>query len=193
VYGISLEDTTGIIVDNFSMRGISGTILKGLSTEKLGQFNDLLHYDLIILEYGLNVLEANRTNYEQYGENMIETIQHLQACFPETDFLLIGISDRSMRKNGQYQTMPAVPAMLAVQKKICAGTGIMFWNLYEAMGGENSMLGFVQSSPPRANKDYTHLTFKGGEYIGNLLFETFIYEKERYDEKKAYLEKINSK
>ncbi len=186
VYGVSLEDTTGVLVDNFAMRGSAGFVLKSISQKKLEAFNRLTHYDLLIFQYGLNVMEANKTKYSNFKKNMIETIQYFQSCFPETSFLMIGIPDRSMRKNGTYQTMPGVHAMNEVQKSICAETGIVFWNLYEAMGGENSMVDFVNAKPPKANKDYTHLTFSGGEYLGSLLYETMMYEKERYDKKTAY-------
>ncbi len=190
VFGVSLEDTTGVIVDNFAMRGIPGQSLREIPQHQFTEYNKILKYDLVILEYGLNVLEAKRTEYKHYENEMIETVRYLKACFPDTDFLLISVSDRSMLKDGNYVTMPAIPAMVATQKRIASESKIVFWNLFEAMGGENSMPEFVRSTPPRANKDYTHLTFAGGEYLGNLLFETILYEKERYDTQKAYQSKI---
>ncbi len=191
VYGISLEDLSGISVDNFSIRGYTGLTFNRISTEMLTRFDSLLNYDLIILGYGLNVMEANRTNYKWFRDNMIKSIQHLQASFPNAGFLLIGVSDRSMRKDGEYKTMPGVPAMVSTQREICAETNIVFWNLYEAMGGENSMIELVNSKPPKANKDYTHLTFAGGAFLGNKLYETIIFEKELYDKKKDYYNQIN--
>ena len=185
VYGVSLEDTTGVLLDNYSIRGFSGTGLQSFSREKLSQFNDLLHYDLIILGYGLNVTEAKRTDYETYETEMIKTINYLKASFPDASILSIGVPDRSYKENGDYKTMPGILSMIEHQKDMCKKTGIVFWNLFEAMGGENSMPLFVNSNPSKANKDYTHLTFAGGEYLGNLLYETFMYEKEAYEKKSS--------
>ena len=183
VYGVSLEDTTGVIVDNYSIRGFSGTGLQNLSPDKLSQFNNLLKYDLIILGFGLNVTETQRVDYKAYEAEMVKTIKFLQTSFPSTSFLLIGVPDRSYKNKDNYETMPGVMAMVEHQKRICENSGIVFWNLYEAMGGKNSMPLFVNSNPPKASKDYTHLTFEGGEYLGSLLYETFMYEKDVYEKK----------
>ena len=186
VYGVSLEDTTGVILDNYSIRGFSGTGLQSLSQKKLSQFNNLLQYDLIILEYGLNITEAKRKDYTAYETEMVKTINHLKLSFPNASILLVGVSDRSYKENNDYKTMPGILSMVEYQKNICQKTGIVFWNLFEAMGGKNSMPLFVNSIPPKANKDYTHLTFAGGEYLGNLLYETFMYEKKIFEKKNPH-------
>ena len=177
VYGVSLEDTVGVLLDNYSIRGFSGTGLQNLS--KLSQFNDLLQYDLIILGYGLNVTEAKRTEYNTYEAEMVKAINHLKTSFPNACILLISVPDRSYKGSEDYETMPGILSMIEYQDIICQKTGIVFWNLFEAMGGKNSMPLFVNSKPPKANKDYTHLTFAGGEYLGNLLYATIMYEKEK--------------
>jgi hypothetical protein len=181
VFGISLQDKSGVIVDNFSMRGSPGTTLKLLSEDMLKQTDSLLSYDLIILQYGLNVMTANRKNYSSYQKGMQETVEHLKKCFPQSSILLLSVGDRSMRKEGGYATMPGVPAMVACQQAVCAETGIVFWNLFEAMGGSGSMVEMVKATPPRANKDYTHLNFEGGKYLGEILFNSIMFEKKRYD------------
>jgi hypothetical protein len=181
VYGVSLQDKSGVIVDNFSLRGAPGTTLKFLPDNILKQTDSLLAYDLIILQYGLNVMTANRTNYSTYQKGMQETVEHLKKCFPQSSILLLSVGDRSMHKDGSYVTMPGAPALVAYQQAICAETGIVFWNLFEAMGGSGSMVEMVKTKPPRANKDYTHLNFEGGKYLGEILFKSIAFEKKRYD------------
>ncbi|MDR2423556.1 MAG: GDSL-type esterase/lipase family protein [Prevotellaceae bacterium] len=181
VYGISLQDKTGVVVDNFSLRGAPGTSLKYLPEKILRQTDSLLNYNLIILQYGLNVMTANNTNYAFYQKGMKETIEHLRKCFPKSDIMLLSVGDRSMKKAGNYVTMPAVPALVEAQKAACAETGAVFWNLFEAMGGNASMIDMVGAKPPRANKDYTHLNFEGGKYLGEILFKTFVFEKKKFD------------
>jgi hypothetical protein len=181
VYGVSLQGKSGVVVDNFSLRGSPGTTLKLLSENVLTQTDSLLGYDLIILQYGLNVMTANRKNYLSYQKGMQETVEHLKKCFPKSSILLLSVGDRSMNKGGGYVTMPGVPAMVSCQQAVCAETGIVFWNLFEAMGGNGSMVEMVKTKPPRANKDYTHLNFEGGKYLGEILFKSLMFEKKRYD------------
>jgi hypothetical protein len=193
VFGISLQNSSGVVVDNFSLRGSPGTTLKVLSETMLKQTDSLLAYDLIILQYGLNVMSANRTNYSAYQKGMQETVEHLKKCFPHSNILLLSVGDRSMHKNGGYVTMPGVPAMVSCQQEVCSATGIVFWNLFEAMGGSGSMVEMVKSK--RASKDYTHLNFEGGKYLGEILFKSIVFEKKRYDKlrKNRKPKKVNKK
>ncbi len=188
-YGVSLEDTTGIIVDNFSIRGTAGTAFTKIPSSILKRFDQLAEYDLIILEYGLNAMEADKVGFKWYGDSMVKTIQYLQKCFPNASFLLLSVSDRSMKKDGEYVSMPSVKPFVNSQRRACSDSGIVFWNLFQAMGGEGSMADWANSNPPKANKDYTHLTFAGGRWLAKKLFETFEFENKRYNEKRVYLEK----
>jgi len=43
--------------------------------------------------------------------------------------------------------------------------------MYEAMGGKNSMVKWVDNSPSYGLKDYVHFTSLGGKRIAELLFE----------------------
>ena len=184
IHGISLEDPEGVTLDNFSLRGTPGTSLRYIPEATLRQTDSLLGYDLIVLQYGLNVMSANVTKYTTYGKNMVETVEHIKRCFPRSSILLLSVGDRSMKKQGAYATMPGVAAMVACQQSVCAQTGIVFWNLYEAMGGEGSMIHFVSTKPPKANKDYTHLNFAGGKHLAELLYRALEFEKTRYDRRR---------
>ena len=58
---------------------------------------------------------------------------------------------------------------------------MVFWDLYQAMGGEDSMVRFVAAKPALAARDYTHLTFKGGKKLGGELVQSLLFELERYE------------
>lgn len=178
--GIALEDESGVIVDNFSLRGNSGMILDRFSQERCRQWSEVRPYDLIVLQYGLNVISKDMLDYSWYRKRMTGVIRHLQECFPETDILLLGVTDRSHVVNGKYETMPEVLALLRAQRQIARNAGIPFWNMFAAMGGENSMVRFVNNN--WASKDYTHFSFRGGRELANALMKALLIEKEFYDE-----------
>lgn len=177
--GVALEDETGVVVDNYSLRGNSGLILGGLDPQVCEAFRAIRPYDLIILQYGLNAMDENMLDYGWYGQRMAQVIRHFRQCFPEADLLLVSIPDRANQYHGAFSTMPAVLALLHTQRRTARSTKTPFWNLFGAMGGENSMAGFV--SKGWASKDYTHLTFSGGRAIAGYFMKALMLEKEFYD------------
>jgi len=178
--GVALEDEAGIVVDNFSLRGNSGMILDRLDIEHCKEFAEVRPYDLIILQYGLNVVSEGMLDYGWYAGRMAKTIDHLEECFPNADILLLSVTDRSHQVNGQFETMPEVLAMVHAQRRLARKAAIPFWNMFGAMGGENSMVRFVENN--WASKDYTHFSFRGGRELADALMKALLLEKEFYDE-----------
>ena len=76
--------------------------------------------------------------------------------------------------------------LIRYQQALAAETHVAFWNLYEAMGGEGSIVEMVESNPPMANYDYTHINFRGGKHIAKILFDTLMYGMEQYEKRKTY-------
>lgn len=180
VYGASFERGGGIYVDNFSMRGNSGMNLSYISSNMYKSFNRYRDYKLIILQFGLNLIVEKALNYQAYTDRMVAMINQLKTIFPECSFLLLSISDRSVNINGEFETMNEVLAMRNAQRLIAKETGIAFWDMYEAMGGHNAMVKYVEADPPLAAKDYTHLNFRGGKKLAGALAKSLLYEVEKH-------------
>lgn len=186
-YGLAMDGKKGIILDNFSLRGSSGLSLRGISPEMLKQFNNQRPYDLIILEYGLNIATERGRNYDNYQRGLMTAIKHLKTCFPQAGLLLLSVGDRDYKtENGDLRTMPGVKNLIRYQQNMAAESNIAFWNMFEAMGGEGSMAKMVHAKPTMANYDYTHINFRGGKHLAGLLYETLIYGKEKYDRRRSY-------
>ncbi|WP_294474279.1 SGNH/GDSL hydrolase family protein [uncultured Bacteroides sp.] len=186
-YGLAMDGKKGIILDNFSLRGSSGLSLRGIPQQMLKEFNRQRPYDLIILEYGLNVATQRGRNYDNYQKGLLTAINHLKDCFPQAGILLLSVGDRDYKtENGELHTMPGVKNLIRYQQNIAAESGIAFWNMFEAMGGDGSMADLVHAKPSMANYDYTHINFRGGKHLAGLLYETLIYGKEQYDRRRAY-------
>ena len=184
--GIALEDNHGVIVDNFSLRGNSGIIMSALDSESCRDLQRIRPYDLIVLQYGLNVASDSVREYGWYRNQMVNVVQHIQNCFPGADILMLGVSDRSHKRGGAYSTMPAVLSLLRAQRQTAKKTEVAFWNIFAAMGGRNSMVKYVNSN--WASKDYTHLSFRGGREIANALYDAILTEKEMYDRDERLIE-----
>lgn len=186
-YGLAMDDTTGITVDNFSLRGTSGLNLRSVPVWMMHEFNEQRPYDLIILQYGLNVATERGKNYDGYISGMRTTLQQLKASFPQAAILVVSVGDRDYKdEEGELRTMPGIKNLVRYQQQLAAEESVAFWNLYEAMGGEGSMARLVHAKPSMANYDYTHINFRGGKHLAGLLYEALTYGKEQQERRRAY-------
>lgn len=186
-YGLAMDGDWGVAVDNFSLRGSSGLSLRSIPAQMLKEFNEQRPYDLIILQYGLNIATPRGKKYDGYKKGMLTAIGHMKECFPQAGFLLLSVGDRDYKtETGELRTMPGVKNLVRYQQSIAAESGIAFWNMFEAMGGNGSMAKLVHAKPAQANYDYTHINFRGGKYLAELLYETLVYGKEQYERRQAY-------
>lgn len=180
IYGLSFEDTIGITLDNFGLRSNSGIGIGKITDKKHREFDSLQDYKLIVLQYGLNATSKNQKNFTTYHQKMKTLIERIKKNYPKATIVLFSVSDRCVLQNGKLCTMNSIPLMVETQRKIAQQTGIVFWNLFQAMGGTNSILKFAKSKPSLAAGDYTHLTHKGGEYIARIFYNEIMLEYERY-------------
>lgn len=177
VFGAAFESPEGVFVDNFSFRGISGIELAKVQRKMWEEVQQVRPYDLVVLHYGANVLfRPELTDYDWYEKPMSKVADSLRNMLPNTSILMIGCADKSYLKNGEYITAPGVKALLGAQHKIARKYGFAYFNLFRAMGGEGSMVKWVQSDTALANKDYTHFNFRGASKIGELLYKAIMDE-----------------
>ena len=182
-----MDGAEGIVLDNFSLRATTGLSLRRIPMETLRQFNALRPYDLIVLQYGLNVANEQVRDYTYYAVGMKPVIDSLKLAFPDAGILVVGVGDRDYKdEDGMLRTLPCIKSLVRYQQNMAADNAVAFWNLYEAMGGETSMARLVEAKPAQANLDYTHINFHGGKYLAGLLYEALIYGKLQYDRRRAY-------
>lgn len=177
VYGISLDCHKGIAVDNIPIRGSAGLEFRKMNVAYLQKQMKNLQVSLVILQFGVNVT-MNSKDYSFYERKFVEEVLFLKKCIPNASFLLIGISDRSYKTLNGYASYPAVVLLRDTQKRIAAQTGCAFWDLYEAMGGKNSMPQWVAED--LASKDFIHFKPKGAELVGNMLAEALLQEYNKF-------------
>jgi len=180
-YGVSLESENGVYLDNFSFPGSTGSLLKDISPVILKDFNTLLNYKLIILSFGSDVISSRISNYSQYEREMIRTVNFLKAAFPQAGILIVSVSDKGIKKGDSIVSDPNVAILVNTQKKIAEKTGSAFWNLYEAMGGANSVSGWYYSKLVMFNGEYTHLTMQGANKIAELFNQAVQQEFKKYN------------
>lgn len=180
VYGFTFESSKGIVVDNYSLRGSSGIHLSGVKNRVFSQIQQALDYDLIVMQYGVNVASEKTADYSWYSRSFTKTVNYLETIFTNTPILIVGCSDRSIKQDGNYITMPTIPSFISSQREIASNTQSSFWDLFTAMGGEGSMIKMADAKPALANKDYTHFKASGGKVIANLFVQSLLFEYDWY-------------
>ena len=191
-YGINSDDNSGVHIDNFSSRGNSGLPLSLFETSLMNKFDkELGGYDLIVLHYGTNVLNYGNLNYSWYEKAMARVVNHLRNCFPNASFLIISTADKSTKYGMEMKTDSAVVPLVNSQRKYAETTRSGFVNLYTLMGGDGSMVRWVEDEPALANKDYTHFNTKGSQKIARFIFDELKKEYEHFKRNKPIKPVIN--
>lgn len=175
VYGISFESASGVIVDNFSFRGITGIEFSKIDSSFLSSIAATNPYDLIIFQYGVNLLfRPNDKNFSWYARVMLPVVKKIRNCFPESDFLLISTADRAFRYGGEYKSAVGIDSLVKVQALLAYETGSSFYNQFAAMGGTNSIVEWAKAKPSLANQDYVHPNHRGAEVLAHRLFDALM-------------------
>ncbi len=162
-YGVLMDGHQGIAVDNYADRGSSGMQFYKLRKGYNQAYDAFCGYDMIVLEFGINVVAKGMTDYSWFEKQMVSVVKNIRRCYPSADIIMMGVSDRSTKEDGEYVTMPEIKSMVACQRSIAQKCGIGFFDVYSAMGGENSMVKFVEKR--WAAKDYTHVSSAGAKVI----------------------------
>lgn len=168
-YGAIFENDEGVVVDNYSVRSNNGQATFWTNPSVNAQINALTGYDLVILQYGLNIMQAGVYNYTSYAAQIEKIVHYVQQCFPTAAVLVLGVSDRSVKKDDTFVSMDAIEYMLKYQREAAENTGAAFWPTCTAMRTMGGMAQFVANG--WAGKDYTHINFAGGRHVARALFD----------------------
>ncbi len=167
VYGVSLEGGNGIVMDNIPLRGSSGTIFTKQNATTLSNMYANLSPSLILMEFGGNTIpyiktEKGATDYGRWFKSQINFMKRLN---PNAAIIVIGPGDMSIKEKTEYVTYPFLENVRDAMKDAAISSGCVFWDMYEVMGGKNSMPKWVAAEPSLAASDYTHFSPKGAKKI----------------------------
>ena len=182
IYAIAADGTSGVAVDNIPFRGSSGTFFSILDSTVMIPMLKQLNVRLILLEFGGNTVPVIRDKkaIESYSKKMSEQIAYLRKIYPEAKIMMIGPADMSTKVAGRLSTYPNLEALIEAMKAAALQNGAAFWDMFEVMGGRNSMIEWVRHSPALAAPDYVHFTAKGTDRIADLFCESLMVYYDYY-------------
>ena len=180
-YGMTLDGNYGFNMDNVAMRGSSGTVFGKIDFTELNAMLDYLNTDLIIMQFGGNLMPylESEDQAQRNAKWFKSQINRMKQARPGAQILVIGPSDMSTKIDGEWQTYPLMEYFIAQQKVAAHEAGAAYWDMYRAMGGENSMITWVEEYQ-WAGEDYTHFSPAGVKNIARLLFQALFIEYQNY-------------
>ncbi|MFW5822695.1 MAG: hypothetical protein ACOCU7_04840 [Tangfeifania sp.] len=193
IYGIELASRKGIIVDNIALRGSSGLFFTLNDFEhSLKMYNDLKP-DLFLLQFGGNmapyISEGGSERIINYMRSFRAQIRRIKRTCPDAAIIVIGPSDMSAKDKDRFVTYNNLPELVEAMKNTALLSGCGYWNMYEAMGGKNSMPSWVNAEPELARPDYVHFSNRGARLIANMFYNALVFEYNNFLEQNRKPEK----
>lgn len=184
IFGLSLENEGGLMIDNFGLRGSSGTFFNQMNLSHLKLFYDYFNTKLIILQFGGNALPAikDKKMCDDFGGYLQAQIRSLKKLVPGISILVIGPSDMSIKEGENYVTYPQLESLRDAIRNAAFQTNCAFFDMYDCMGGKNSMLSWVDQGI--AATDYIHFSPAGARKIAVLLYSAIMNDYNNFIQKK---------
>jgi hypothetical protein len=111
-----------------------------------------------------------------YHRTMRDVLVQAQKAVPDAGCLIVGALDRARKEDTGLVTVPIIPHIVDVQRKVALELGCAFFDTFTAMGGRGSMAIWVRRGLGAG--DLTHPTSVGAEVLGNWLSRALM---ERFD------------
>ncbi len=177
--GLSLESTTGVLVDNIAHRGSAGLEFSRDGTGSFREMANFLDPDLVVLQFGINVVPAKSNDFAYYGAYLAEEIRFLQEQIPGVPILIVGVSDMGQLVKGIPTGYLSVEKVNEVQRETARQTGSAFFDLLAFMGGAGSFKEWMDAEPILMRRDFTHFSHAGGAYVAEGIAQALIGAVER--------------
>lgn len=172
VYGILIDSTSGVSVDNIAMRGVSGTLFTSIDRRTLAPFFQQQNVKLLLLQYGGNSVPYLKPgkSISNYMQQLRSQIALFQRMIPNIHIIFIGPSDMATNVDDEMKTYPCLPMLVDSLRVMAQESGIAYWDMYRAMGGRGSMVKWVEADPQLAGEDYIHFTPRGSRRMSEMLW-----------------------
>lgn len=178
--GMSLDSLSGVALDNIAMRGQSSPRLDKTDTLLYKQMAAYMNIGMVILQYGTNMVPTVADNYAFYRQDFYRQLQILKQTMPGVPVVVVGVGDVGKLTDGKAEAYTHIFKIKEAQKAASFKAGFAFFDLFEAMGGQGSMIKWASGDPKLAMSDYTHFNKPGGKKVADWLYSAIMSE---YEEK----------
>jgi len=183
IVAYSIEGKKGVWVDNISLRGSAGGVFRSVTSSSLTHFYKQNYIPLVIMQFGGNNMPyiKDKVACERYANNMKRNLNYIKTLIPTAKIIMIGPSDMSVKEATEWETYPILKTCRDELKRATFEAGGVYWDLFEAMGGENSMPLWVDKN--LAASDYIHFTNKGAKKAASWFYDALMHDYEEWEKR----------
>ncbi|HYW71166.1 MAG TPA: hypothetical protein VE961_09035, partial [Pyrinomonadaceae bacterium] len=102
------------------------------------------------------------------------------TALPRASVLIVSPMDRGTHRGGEIITLPSIPKIVEMQRRVAAETNCAFFDLFAAMGGEGTMAKWHEGKNHLVGGDLTHPNAAGADRIGELIYRALVDGYDRY-------------
>jgi lysophospholipase L1-like esterase len=182
LFGITLEkQKTGVVYDSVGLNGASISVPALLFNESHWA-QELRHRnpDLVVLNYGTNESSFAAFLTTEYEIELREAIRRVRAALPNASILVMSPMDRGQNNDGEIETLPTIPRIVDIQRRVAAALDCGFFNTFAVMGGAGTMARWYDSQPRLVSADYIHPTPAGARIIAQAFVRELTAGLNRY-------------
>lgn len=176
------KEAPGVVYHSLGVNGAYVSVLAKFFNEAHWR-EQLRHYrpHLVIVNYGTN--ESVYPQFVDYAseKELREIVRRVRTALPEASILIMSPMDRGQRMaTGDIGTVPAIPRLVAIQRRVAADLHCAFFNTFEAMGGMGTMGRWYAAEPRLVGADFIHPMPGGAKIVGGLLYQAMLDGYNRY-------------
>ncbi|TNF38127.1 MAG: hypothetical protein EP329_01335 [Deltaproteobacteria bacterium] len=184
LFGVALDrDVAGVVMDSMGINGARAATQLEWDPRIFADHLARRDPDLIVLAYGTNAIGDTDDPIDRYEQRLDLVVARVRSLMPQASCLYVGPSDRPVKveeKGDDGETRlsflprPRQDAVIDVQRRVAHRYGCAYWDWAAAMGGDLSMVSWVNADDPMGTRDYIHLTRRGYERIGQLFMDALM-------------------
>lgn len=182
LYGIALDGSSGVSMDNIPLRGSAGLEFTKTDGRMLNKMYNELDVSLVILQFGVNVATNIVDSYSYYEHALYKQLKLIKQIKPDLDIIVMGISDMARKEGDRVASYPNLEKIRDAQKNAAFRADCAFWDSYKAMGGEGSMYRWAYRDPPLARKDFVHLTYTGSNKLAEIFLSALMNDFRKFEQ-----------
>jgi lysophospholipase L1-like esterase len=177
LFGAVLEnDGPGVVYDSLGVNGAyAGLLVTAMNETHWAEQLRHRNPSLVVINYGTNESQyASPDQMQRYEKDLREVIRRVRVALPNVSILVISPMDRGKRApGGKIITLPSIPMIVEMQRRVALEERCAFFNTFQAMGGEGTMAKWAMGKGKNhlVGGDLTHPTAEGAEIVGSLIYE----------------------
>ncbi len=170
VYGVDVRrGESGVVLHNLGLSGSRARYHQKWRDPVHRQQLEAMAPDLLVFAYGGNEGNDFAEPMSRFSGQFERALRRAKRHAPNASCLVVGPADKPLLEGEEWTPRVRTRGIAAAQRRIAHRLGCAYFDTIAFMGGEMSMLRWVEEG--LARDDYVHFTARGYDRFGDVLLE----------------------